>query len=157
MEHDFASGTDDPAGTGSYHTFDQLFPTNHSHYGTMDYVGWRNMNAWRLGLRGKLSRRWTLALDTVYFRLANARDFWYAANGAPIRNAAGNARRDPTASAGRDLGSEIDLTATGALGRNVTLSGGISRFWPGDFVRRTSADGRAEVSDWVYLQTGYSF
>jgi hypothetical protein len=37
----------------------------------------------------------------------------------------------------------------------VSFSGGFSRFWPGAFVRRTNG-GRADTSDWFYIQTNYS-
>ena len=161
LEHDFASGSADPtgagtAGTGDFHTFDHLFPTNHFHYGTMDLVGWRNMAAWRASLRARPAARWTVVLDGWRFRLANARDFWYGDNGRPVRGADGQPLRDPSGTAGRDLGSELDLTLTYVNGKHISISGGYSRFWPGDFVRRTNSGASAGASDWLYLQTNYT-
>lgn len=157
LERDFASGGN-PDGTRAIGTFDQLFPTNHAHYGAADYVGWRNMEAWRLSARGRASARVTLSADVWAFRLADGRDFWYNAGGAPVRGAAGTPLRDATGAAGRDLGSELDLNVTAVLNAAVSLSGGYSRFWPGDFVRRTNAGAAAAAaSDWAYLMTRYSF
>jgi len=42
FEYDYATGDGDPT-DGRSEEFNNLFPTNHLHYGFADYMGWRNM------------------------------------------------------------------------------------------------------------------
>jgi hypothetical protein len=155
VERDEASGGD-PTGTGTYRTFDQLFPTNHQHYGIIDYFGWRNMEDWKLSIRANPAPRLLLQVDGHFFSLKNTRDFWYGDNGRPMTNAAGAAFRDPTGVAGRDLGTELDVQGTYNLSRHVALGAGYARFTPGSFVRATNA-GKADTSDWFYLMADLKF
>lgn len=155
VERDYATGGD-PSGTGLYRTFDQLFPTNHAHYGIADYVGWRNMEDWRIGVKGEPLPRLSMQVDGHFFRLPNAYDYWYNAAGKPVTGAAGTPLRDPTGAAGHDLGGEVDVALTYAAGKHCQLSGGWARFLPGDFVAATNG-GRADPADWFYVQTSLSF
>lgn len=43
LEYNFSSGDHDPT-DGKNETLDNLFPTNHKHYGYMDFLGWRNIH-----------------------------------------------------------------------------------------------------------------
>ncbi|HZO91083.1 MAG TPA: alginate export family protein [Chthonomonadaceae bacterium] len=155
LEYDYASGGN-PTGAGGFHTFDQLYPTNHAHYGLLDYVGWRNMQEVRLSARVKPGARWLVTLDGHFFTLADARDFWYADNGRPVVGTDGKPLRDPTGAAGRDLGTEFDAVVSYTLSKSANLSVGYARFLPGDFVRRTNG-GRADDSDWFYAQAYYTY
>lgn len=155
IEHDYATGGN-PTGTGKQRTFDNLFPTNHQHYGFADYVGWRNMRDLRLSLQAQPGTAWMLTLDVHRFGLDDARDFWYAANGRPVNGANGRPLRDPSGTAGRDLGTEIDFTVAYTGIRNLHLSGGYARFMPGSFVRNTNS-GRADDADWFYMQSNWRF
>lgn len=154
-EYDYASGGN-PTGTGTYRTFDQLFPTNHAHYGLADYVGWRNMQDVRLGAQAKPLRKLSLTADGHFFRLANATDFWYGDLGRPVKGVTGAQLRDPSGASGKDLGTEVDVTATYALARTFSVSGGYARFMPGSFVRKVN-NGKAAASNWFYVQTLYGF
>ena len=155
VERDEASGGN-PTGSGTYRTFDQLFPTNHLHYGIIDFVGWRNMEDWRLMLRANPTAKLQLQVDGHFFSLKDPRDFWYSDSGKPMVNAAGAPFRDPTGRAGRDLGTELDVQGTYSLSRQVVLSAGYARFVPGSFVRATNG-GKADNSDWFYVMADLKF
>lgn len=155
IERDEASGGD-PTGTATYRTFDQLFSTNHSQYGIIDYVGWRNMEAWRLTASARPLDRMTVQLDGHFFSLKDGRDFWYGDGGRPVVNAAGKPFRDPSGAAGRGLGVEFDAQAAYSLSKVASLGAGYARFMPGEFVRATNG-GRADPSDWFYVMTEFKF
>jgi hypothetical protein len=155
VERDYATGGD-PNGAGAYRTFDQLYPTNHIHYGIYDYVGWRNMQAWRISARARAGARWSLTMDGHFFSLADPTDFWYSDGGKPVVGANGKPLRDPTGASGRDLGTEFDMTVDYALLKDLNLQAGYARFMPGDFVRKANG-GHADPSDWFYLQTTFNF
>jgi hypothetical protein len=155
IERDAASGGN-PTGTGTYQTFDQIFPTNHQHYGIIDLVGWRNMEDWRITASAKPADKLTVQLDGHFFSLQNAHDFWYGDGGRTVVNAAGKPFRDPTGAAGKDLGVEFDAQATYRLSKMVSLGAGYARFVPGDFVKATNG-GRADTSDWFYLMAELKF
>ncbi|MGC8668179.1 MAG: alginate export family protein [Chthonomonadales bacterium] len=154
-ERDYATGGD-PGGSGLYRTFDQLFPTNHAHYGVADYVGWRNMEDWRIGAKGEPLPRLTLQVDGHFFRLPNASDYWYNAAGKPVTGVAGTPLRDPSGASGHDLGQEVDVVVVYSASKDCQLSGGWARFLPGRFVAATNG-GHADPSDWFYVQTSLSF
>lgn len=148
IEYDRASGDSDPT-DDKFETFENLFPTNHPFYGYMDYVGWRNMQALRLSVSVKPSASSGVSLDYHRFSLAEERDRWYAASGAPF---------GPTPAAGNtetDLGQEIDLVAYLMVKEKVRLEVGLSQFMPGDYV-----DGNFPASDasqFAYLQATVGF
>lgn len=154
-EYDYASGGN-PVGAGTYRTFDQLFPTNHAHYGLGDFVGWRNMQDVRIGAQAKPMKKLSVTADGHFFRLADATDFWYGDLGKPMIGASGATLRDATGASGRDLGTEMDFTAAYALTRTVGLAAGYARFMPGAFVRNVNA-GKADTSDWFFVQAVYGF
>jgi hypothetical protein len=155
IERDEASGGN-PTGTGAYRTFDQLFPTNHSHYGIIDYMGWKNMEDTRISLRGNPAPRLTAQVDGHFFALRDGHDFWYGDNGRPMVGANGLALRDPSGASGRDVGRELDFVLTYAPTKTYTVSGGYARFFPGSFVKNTNG-GKADVSDWFYVQAHAKF
>lgn len=92
-EYNFASGGRDiQNGTGTIHTFDQLYPTNHPKYGATDTVGRRNMKDIRYALYMH-PRAWlTIRTEGFSFWLANPSDALYGGNGsvavAPIAGGA---------------------------------------------------------------------
>ena len=49
-EFNTASGND-PNDTSTFGGFDQLYPTNHIHFGYMDRMSWKNMNHLAFGLQ----------------------------------------------------------------------------------------------------------
>ncbi len=148
IEYDRASGDRDST-DDKIETFENLFPTNHIHYGYMDYVGWRNMQDIRLSASVKPSASSGVSLDYHRFSLAEENDRWYAASGAAF---------GPTPVAGNtesDLGQEIDLVAYMMVKEKIRLEAGYGRFLPGDYVDVNFP--AADASDWLYVQVGTSF
>lgn len=141
-----ASGDSTP-GAGEVTTFQNLFPTNHLHYGMLDYQGWRNVHdlygksSWKpnkwLGIEGQAHAFW----------LANSRDFWYGAGGGPNRTTGGVAYQDPTGAAGTEVGQELDLVVTVNPHPQVSLQAGYGHFFSGGFISRVNAANGVSASD----------
>jgi hypothetical protein len=148
VEYDRASGDSDPT-DDKFETFENLFPTNHIHYGYMDYVGWRNMQAMRLSISIKPSATTGVSLDYHQFSLAEESDNWYAASGAVFRTTPANNTES-------DLGQEIDLVAHMMVKEKVRIEAGYGRFMPGDYVD-VNFPAATDSSDFLYLQAGVSF
>lgn len=145
IEYNFSTGDDDPD-DGDNETFDNLFPTNHLHYGYMDLFSWRNIHNLRLSASGKPMEKLTLKCDLHFFWLDDTSDAWYNAGGGIVRPA--------TPGADDFVGEELDLTAIYKVNRHLVLMAGYSHFFPGGFVEDTGPD---DDADWLYLQTTFSF
>ncbi|MGQ9791946.1 MAG: alginate export family protein [Armatimonadota bacterium] len=154
LQYDFASGGNPDDAT--VHTLDQLFGTTFGMCGRMGLQGWRNMRSWRVGLSGAPSPRLQYTADIHLNRLANAQDYWYGGGGSPVKGVDGVPLRDPTGSAGTNVGTEVNLTLTYALSEGLQVSAGYARFIPGSFVLKMNR-GFADNADWFYLQTSYKF
>lgn len=152
LEYNAASGGD-PADPDKVRTFDQLFPTNHAYYGTADLQGWRNMNHVQVALRANVTQSVTLDAQHHWFRLQDARDFWYSDNGQPNRGAGAVALRSPSGTAGKNVGREWDVFATMPATADLNLQIGYARFLPGGFVKATN--GKGDPSSWWYAQAAY--
>ncbi len=140
VEHDTGSG--DPSRTdGAVATFNNLFHTNHMHYGQADQIGWQNMRAWALKLSFDFK-------DGGRFKLAwwradkhKAQDAWYKVAGggaagatvattesldnaayASVYNSDGSLRSLPVGALRKHLFNEYDLTyEIGAGGLEVSV------------------------------------
>ena len=149
LEYNFATGDHDP-NDGDIQTFQNLFPSNHKFYGYMDLFSWQNLHNPELSMRIKPTDKLTVQLDTHAFWLANTNDAWYRANGVtkvrPLTTAARNA--DSYA------GSEIDFVMTYQPVKFLTLLGGYSHFFAGQYLRDTGAD---DDADYGYVQATVSF
>lgn len=143
--YDFATGDRDPA-DGKRQEFFNFFPTNHPHYGYMDYEGWRNIRSPYAGVA--LSRgRHFLQAKSHRFSLDQERGPWKDAAGTILGT-------DPTGASGRRVGREIDATYRFAWTDRAAVEGGLSRFAPGRFARLTRGD---DVSRWAYLMLTFGF
>ena len=149
ISYNFATGDDNPD-DNKHKTFDNLFPTNHLHYGYMDLMSFRNMHnlefsaqtTWRkVGVRLAYHWLWLAEEDT---------DAWYNAGGRQIRNAAGTGLNpDPF------LGQEVDLKVTcGLWNGRVKLEGGYSHFFNGKYLEDF---GLRKDADFAYLMTVLKF
>lgn len=148
VEVDRASGDDDPADK-KFKTFENLFPTNHIHYGYMDYVGWRNMQDLRASLSIKPTKTSGVSLDYHRFSLAEKSDNWYAASGKIFRTT-------PAGNSETALGQELDLAAYTMIKEKLRLEAGYGRFFPGDYVK-VNFPLATDDSDFLYLQAGVGF
>lgn len=150
VEYDYASG-DKNLTDGVHGTFDNLYPTNHMNgiYGFADMVSWQNMHDIRGQIKVQPTNKLTAQADYHYFWLASARDGWYLANGA----LAGSWTN--TGSNSNSLASEIDLTLSYALYKNVAILAGYSFFNPSAWITQTTIGG--DDTHWGYLQTTVTF
>lgn len=143
-EYKYASGTDPNSGKNS--TFDQFYPAAHDKFGHVDLIGWRNVHNIRSLNTLSLGKRWQCILMYNNTWLADPRDAIYTIQGRPIV-------RSADGSAGRHAGQELDLyTNYQVLG--FTVAAGVGRFFPGEFVRKTTPGANSAL---LYLSTSYSF
>jgi hypothetical protein len=141
---DYAMGDDDP-GDGDANTFNQLFPLGHAYLGFIDYVGRQNVIHVQSMAAIKPIAPLTLRMDLHYFWRASDEDALYNASGAVLR--AGNL------GSSRDVGGEIDLLATYAFDAHLSLMGGYSHFFAGEFIDQSGKD---QDSDFVYFSLQYT-
>jgi hypothetical protein len=132
----YASGSNDPTanGSGTYSTFNQLFPFSHYYLGRLDLVARQNNQDFNTHLR-LYPTKW-LQLWTQYhpFELANSHDALYAASG----------------SAGRNVGDELDFIVNFHLSATTEILLGYSQFYLGSFLIRT---GTKIAPDQFFLQS----
>jgi hypothetical protein len=143
-EFDYASGDGKPG--GDVGTFNQLFPNNHSYFGYIDYIGRQNIASASAGLALTPVRDLTLSLQQYFFWRASDRDALY--------NKAGGVLRPGTGTTARYVGAEIDLLATYNFTRHLLGYAGYSRFFAGEFIRKT---GPSRDSDFLYGALQYTF
>ncbi len=156
----FATASGDPTpGFGQATTFQNLFPTNHLHYGMLDYQSWRNVHN-LFGRAAWQANRWlNVEAQAHAFWLADSRDFWYGAGGAPNRTTGGIAYQDPTGAAGTEVGQELDLVVTANPHPQVALQGGWGHFFSGGFIAAVNAANGlgSNDSDFLYFQASGSY
>ncbi|MCL4402743.1 MAG: alginate export family protein, partial [Acidobacteria bacterium] len=145
VKYDFASGDRNP-GDGVRGTFDQLYPNIHDHHGLADIVAWQNLAAARAGIRASLKSNWIVALTYNDWWLANPRDAFYSASGAPVA-------RDRTGRSGRHIGREYDAQTSFRLNRNLELGSGIAYIRSGEFLLRAN---RARSFMYRYVMVYYN-
>jgi hypothetical protein len=153
-EYDYASG-DDNSADGVHHTFDNLFPTNHKFYGSMDVVSLQNIQDLGVNLSLKPTSRMSVALMGNLFWLANTHDFFYNVAGAPRTAAAGYGLH---ANFNNFVGSELTLVTGYALTRYAQIEAGYGHFFTGNYVDRAMAGvGGSHDADWLYTQLSVNF
>ena len=82
-EYNTASGDSDPT-DGDYEGFDQLYPTNHIHFGYMDRMSWKNMNHLAFGLQLRPNKDSHFEVTGHFFSLKEEADGWYHAGQSAI-------------------------------------------------------------------------
>lgn len=132
--------------------FDSLFPSNHQFYGSMDMIGWKNMQEFAVGVEHRFNKATTGKLAYRRFTLQDSRDAWYGPGGSPNRWGGGDFV-DPTGRSGRNLGQEIDLEFTHRPSGNWSFSAGVGVFLPGSFVENVS--GKRDRQWWGYVQATF--
>ena len=144
--YDYASGDRNP-GDGTHGTFNQLFPLGHAYFGYLDRVGRQNIQAIKVQLKVKPTKKITAWADFHTFFADQDRDSLYGANGAPIRG-------DGTGGS-HMFGHELDLTMKYAINKHTTALLGWAHFFTGGFIERTGSPG--EDADLIYAQIEYKF
>ncbi len=149
VAYNYGSGDDNPA-DGDVETFQNLFPTNHKFYGQMDAFSWQNMQDLEVSVKFAPTKKLTAKAEFHAFWLASTDDSWYRANGiATVRPLTPAAR-----GASNYAGAEADITLTYAISKNISIEGGYSHFFAGDYLSDTGA---SDDADFGYIQTSISF
>ncbi len=148
LAYNYATGDDD-ATDGDHGTFDNLYPTNHIHYGQADLFSWRNMHDIELEVSAKPHEQWK-AIGEVHFFLLDEpdSDAWYHAGGGALRMAAPGTDPDSF------VGTEVDLKVQYQVCDWFKVEGGYSHFFAAGYVNDTGED---DDLDWGYLQATASF
>ena len=152
-EFDYSSGDSNP-NDGTHGTFDNLFPTNHKFYGSMDLISLQNIEDAGISLTLKPTPRMSVAFMGNLLWLANTHDYFYNVTGAP-RTTGGYG-----INSGNDsfLGSELTAIAGYAITRYAQVEVGYGHFFTGDYVRQSLAStGGDHDADWIYVQTSLKF
>ncbi|MDT3777701.1 alginate export family protein [Nitrospira sp. MA-1] len=145
-EINYATGSD-PKNGG--HTFSQLFPTNHIHFGYMDLMSWQNMLTYGGNLQLRPTAESHFEIAGHIMRLANEKDNWYTASQATFFNTPANNKE-------KSLGGEIDVVYTLFFQNNkVGWQVGYGHFFTGDYLKKNGF-GTAD-QNWGYTQLWINF
>lgn len=145
FEFDYASGDSDSS-DGDRETFDNLFPTNHLHYGYMDLASLQNLNNYRFQLTAKPMKKLAVQGDVHLIYVDTSKDDFYSAGRTT--------KRSTMAGAGTHVGNEVDLKAKYNMCDYANVLVGYSHFFAGDFLSDTGAN---DDADFVYVQTTLNF
>ena len=147
-EYNTASG-DDPNDTSTFGGFDQLYPTNHIHFGYMDRMSWKNMNHFAFGLQLRPNKDSHFEVTGHLFKLQETTDSLYHAGQVAI----------PTGVANDDVGEEIDVVYTHFFtpGNHVAWQIGGGVFLPGAYFDNAARGGNASEQTWGYTQLWVNF
>jgi hypothetical protein len=137
--------------------FDQLFPTNHIHFGYMDRMAWKNMRHFSASLNVRPSKDSHFEIWAHKFDLDTQADNWYGANQAMfVKTQVGNNEKD--------IGGELDLVYTQFFnGNKVAWQIGYGVFFPGDYIKANSRATRLTMGGdppnetWGYTQLWINF
>jgi hypothetical protein len=127
LYYDWASGDSDP-NDGKHGTFNQYFPLGHKYFGFMDIIARQNIQDVNSSALFHLHDKITLLAWYHVFFLEEERDALYNVAGVPIY-------QDPTGSAGKYVGQEIDLLLTYKFKPRADVQFGYSHFFTGDYFR----------------------
>ncbi len=153
LEFNTASGDSDP-NDGKFQAFDQLYPTNHIHFGYMDRMAWKNMNHVAAGLQLRPNKDSHFEVTGHFFSKKEENDNWYWAaqtSGNPIQRSANHG-------GATNIGEEIDVVYTHFFtpGNHVAWQVGGGVFLPGDVIDN-AVGGSATEQTWGYTQLWVNF
>src|SRR5438105_3473449 len=117
---------------GHFNTFDNLFPTNHFHYGYMDLMAWKNMVNYQVNFDIKPDTVSKIQVNYILHRLARASDNWYRAG--QVVYATSNATN--TASS---LGQELDIHYFRTFKEKFKFEIGYGHFFTGEYFEKIAA------------------
>ncbi len=146
-EFNTASGN---KGDGKWRSFDQLYPTNHIHFGYMDRMSWKNMNHVALGLQMRPNADSHFEVTGHIFNRQETADGVYHAGQVQFLA--------PGTSNSTDVGEEVDVVYTHFFtpGNHVAWQIGGGVFLPGQFLD-DSRGGDAGEQSWGYTQLWVNF
>jgi Alginate export len=141
---DYASG--DHAPGGPVETFNELYPTNHTYLGAVDYVGRQNIISPSGGVDLLLRPSLSLLVTQFFFWRATTADALYGNSGQVLRSGAGTTARY--------VGAETDAIATYTFRRHVEAYVSYNHFFTGKFIQQTGPD---RDSDYLYAAVQFTF
>ena len=141
-----ATGDADPT-DGKFQRFDPVYWGGHNFQGALDVAAASNLRDQCGGFTTTPAKGWTLQAEAHVFRLDQSRDVW-------VDDAGTTLRRSAAGTAGNTLGRELDATLRWDTRGKVAVLAGASRFWAGDYVRRT---GGGTDLNWGFLQLAVGF
>ena len=149
-EFNTASGNKDD---GKWRSFDQLYPTNHIHFGYMDRMSWKNMNHYAFGLQLRPNKDSHFEVTGHFFSLQETTDDMFHAGQVALGFARGGTSTN--------IGEEIDVVYTHFFtpGNHVAWQIGASVFLPGDRLDQaaTAAGRSSSEQTWGYTQLWVNF
>jgi Alginate export len=160
VEYDYASG-DSNSTNHTHGTFDNLFPTNHKFYGSMDLVSLQNIQDAGINLTLRPHPRISICFMGNGLWLADTRDNFYTVAGAPRGGTAATPHNgfgvNPTY--GDFVGSEFTVVAGVAVTRWMQFEAGYGHFYHADYIQQTwSASGfGSRDADFTYAQLTMTF
>lgn len=153
IEYNTASGNKGD-GDGKWRSFDQLYPTNHIHFGYMDRMSWKNMNHYSAGLQLRPNKNSHFEVTGHFFSLKEGTDNWYHAGQGALGFANANRADDD------DIGQEIDVVYTHFFtpGNHVAWQIGGGVFFPGERLDQAAGPNmEASKQTWGYTQLWINF
>ena len=84
LSAEFNTASGNKAGDNKWRSFDQLYPTNHIHFGYMDRMSWKNMNHLAFGLQLRPNKDSHFEVTGHLFSKQEATDRWYHAGQGPM-------------------------------------------------------------------------
>ncbi len=158
LSAEFNTASGEKAGDGDFGGFDQLYPTNHIHFGYMDRMSWKNMNHLAFGLQMRPHKNSHFEVTGHFFSLNEEEDGWYHAGQGAIIPAC--TRTDPgnPCNTEDEIGQEVDVVYTHFFtpGNHVAWQIGGGVFLPGDYVD-SNRGGNASEQTWGYTQLWVNF
>ena len=148
---DIASGDRHPG--GRMETFDQLFPTGHTYFGYMDFIGRQNIIDLHPGFDFTLAenahfiKKLTLRSEYHQFWRQSVTDSTYDATNAVVR-------ANTSGTGARNIGSEIDMLLRWQVDRHLSSYVGYSHFFHGSYIQNT---GPHKDVDFTYVAATYTF
>jgi hypothetical protein len=146
-EFDIASG-DNQSDKKTITTFNNLYHTNHLHYGVADLISWQNMMGISASLTLIFSDGW---LKFAFWNISKAEkeDYWYSVKGGD----ASNAQTIPLKVNKTGLYNELDLTASYQF-KIIRLEGGGAFVMDGDAI---NTENKPLNPVWIYLMAVNKF
>jgi hypothetical protein len=126
----------------------------------MDLNSLQNLHDLRVSWTLKPRPTLSLAFEAHLHRLDRGTDFWYNVGGV-ARNFAGAAAGSGAgyrinSAYGRDLGRELDVVAGWSPTPSTQIELGASRYFRGDYIKRSLAAVGSRDASYLYLQASFN-
>ena len=145
----WASGDDNP-GDGENNNFNTLFPLGHAYWGIIDNLNGSNLLDYSLQASVKPMDKLTVLAALHWFEKDESATPIFNVAGAPFPGGA-------TSTSSNDIGTELDLIATYAVSKQLTVQAGYSWFWYGDAVSTAAAPLPRDDAEQFYIMTTLGF